>query len=417
MFGTIIERGFMDIALKKSEAIIQADRDRFKDVVICIREFLEKEDIIVSDTNTLCGITTLAVSPIIAYVDSPKQSSYNLGKKLLAITPYIRLSTKIFGKSYSVDVDSREFIRFDLMETYKGKLLKAYFKPIKLGKLFYLPPELEIIDIYKRLHNPKYESDYEQLRKKEQVLYPEFVNRMTKIIGGGNKCSTCKNKIDGVAASLRKTLFYNFFDDVAHEADFCFIGNTATDLVQQKLDFSEKLNVISKYSSEETVSMIIDFVSKHTNLKLGFKNHNTHLPNDLTTENYTVHVEFNVGGKMAEKILVSIFNNASFELIPFYVADIGDRKYRLPIKTVQLRFMAMEIWLYNIIAGASEDASFDKVFNKLKKIISSVEFVSKNFTDDFTEYIGVYEDLEIKYKRMVISDRRNFPVYPATFKF
>jgi hypothetical protein len=430
MFGTIVESGIMDKIMDIANNYMKRDRDQYSKVNSIISDYCKKhkDRVLVSDMSISCGDTgaNLEFKTLQTYSTDPYTDCINIGTELLNIGVWSKVKTNIYELSYTVEYDSRNFIKMDKMEMYKNRPLIELIAPIVENNKSYMPTELEIINIYKQLHDPFHYDKYDNLKKQLTCAHKNYLQRIedkeffeeVKISNiTEENCKPCKIKGSNIMEGLKKQLYDNYL--YINQDKYMPIGLTYVSFLKKSISFDDKLQIVSANDIEYDIEHILDFLSNITNITFIYKKHYLHLPHDTKTTCYTIYAEFaQLNSKKKEKPLIDIYNNGKFELIPYVNMSISGKSIKMPNKYAILRFMCIDVWIYKIVMNTK--AILEKTFSiepavlrKIIEVLSNIKFVYSydSSIEQVDDYFGVYDDPEIASKFANATNKAAYPEY------
>ena len=107
-----------------------------------------------------------------------------------------------------------------------------------------------------------------------------------------------------------------------------------------------------------------------------------------------------------DKPIIDIFNNASYELIPYEIINYGDKNIRIGNSYVLLYFLWMDLWILNLIKNlnGTDENSYNKLNDKLNTLIKKQRAISIKHISDKQAYTGINYDENI-YQKLVITEK------------
>lgn len=306
-----------------------------------IHDYCLSNSIILSDMKKLLNIAEEdAFYTYEIYCENPYKHAIMLANKIHQnVGKWVRMETKITHMEFVIQYDFRDIVRiYNLTGMIGKKHIKAelYVTPIILEKMQYLPPEVELIDIYHRLYLPNNVEEWKDILIYETKLY-QMVDKRTihQITEGGGaypstnkkksdlcKYGTCKHQRHVDIGFLRLMIFQHFI-----KTDFVLVGGWAKVVVAGEYNgvppVREKLQIVSQNSTEDDIKSLRIFLKQYTNFEISYHEHNMHIPKDFRIRRITVRIHYPVAiGTVKEKPLLDIFNAASYELIPYKQMNI-----------------------------------------------------------------------------------------------
>lgn len=231
---------------------------------------------------------------------------------------------------------------------------------------------------------------------------------LTGYLGG---CCDGGGEIDGGQAPLKDEKIVNTFlkRKLGGLKNTILIGDYALSHLPDKTLASYRpakwrLQVISDNSTAELIEI---FKSIDPSLTYGYNKFPSVDTSDFQTTKFAIYFENSNGKKIH---LCDVFNNASFELVPF--KEYHGIKVGGPF--VLLRFKLSDIWTLTLIRDPNLHARIVDNIRQSRLLLNyAYTMVNNNPSDVFQlkDYIGVYIDRSVGLKRILGKSRFNIPRY------
>jgi hypothetical protein len=299
-----------------------------------------------------------------------------------------------------------------------------------------LPPEMQLIDIYRTLCSPNKAGDWEKaLRDENQLFNLMLTNIRDTSRKGGDEVIDITSKQG--REKIQTVILKDFVQNNIHCA---LLGEHAlftTDGEQSEIK-SFIIQIISDREPEE------DFrdVTKILHQKLGpympisKYTRNLHIMQDFRLSRTVIKIGDAKSGEQKE--ILYIYNSAKYDLVPFnrFLSDNSFLQIGNPF--ILLRFLLIDFWIIKwIFASGGIDEKYSKLRqNSIREKILMLrsrlstgskittinnQYVLHNsnmrvFQDNSTEYLGKYENEEISQKEKAKDiSRRYFDYFPQEY--
>ena len=463
MFSALESTDFNLVVTEKANVLIKKDRMRFSEVYRTVGEYCKNNGIIISDIHTLLDKNKDKDFKYELYCEFAFKHATNLSNAIHGnVGEWAKMKTVVGHQEFAIEYDMRPLVELHNLNRPKNIDLHALIIPVKKDDLFYMSPEIEIIDIYHKLYSPNYAEEWEDLVSVEDELFKLINKRMTDGVFGGGKPSP-QDKTD--FQYLKYLVLSEFCSEFVK--DYVVIGHWAVHVMDASKDAEakmnssvEKLQLITSTDIRKSLEDIKNFLGKYTNAKISSRRQDLHIPKDFRTTRYTVYISMpGRGGESKDRAFMDVFDCGTFELIPYVpvslsatYADVrkehkfqdrsrspgrhkgrrnnsrspgrhkgrrrGGKEFIIKIGNpfVLLRFLMIDLWIVRMIAEMGHFNN-EMLKTKTKYIIYVVEkiknpefgLIDKVFG---TDYVGVYKDYIISKKRNNMKGRMFYPYYP-----
>jgi hypothetical protein len=332
-----IKDEYYDIIIPAAKEAVKEDRAKYADVYELLYEECKKRKLILSDIGVLLGEKQAYAGEVNVFTDTPySDAKYITDKIAEKIGKWVTMSTVVYGKKLLIKYDSRPICRFHRINRPNSVDLYSLVLPETIHGLSYIPPELEIIEVYHKLYSIDSHGDWGDLVKLEDMLWKLVLSRQD-VIGGSEQ-----PKYDNLKV-LKKLIIEGFITDevILNEYNFENPSDTKSNI--------DKLQVISNEDPVNYINRLGGFISKYSSLKMEYRKHDLKIPYDTRTARYTVYLWYPSGRKPVKKSFMDVFNSAAFELVPYNEVKIGTKKYRVANDYVKLRFLAIDMWILRMV--------------------------------------------------------------------
>lgn len=436
---------------KEFKKIIKINRmSEYETLYKVIEEYVNrKPNLILTDFKRLASFNL--DSPVLLYEiysSEPFMDGKELADKIYKdVGKYVVLNTNEYNKEFTLLYDGMVTCKIYGMLNYKGISLINLISAVSINgfwsslKLNYLPPELELIDVYKRLYSPECFAEWSDLVEIEETLFTDIYkrNESGEIVGG-------------VACTLRQvneleTLKILIVNKFLAEKDIVLIGPWAIIEIAAGIfgkgiaevsgsmvkihgeadkKCIEKVQIIIDCSIDKFMEELTFFIKKHSSVKLIYKEQPIHLIKEFRLVKHTIYIIFEDKCGVVEKPLMDVYNAASYSLIGYttsqrFMVNKAESSYSKNIKVgnlfVILRFLMIDIWLLKVVQKLNF-LTKDVLIKKINMILGYMKFLrklnivkNKAFSD---HYIGIYESESQAKKKSInlIFESQHKKVYP-----
>lgn len=406
------------IKIKSSEFILNT-RAKFNIFFENLEEYISKNDVIIADKISLYLVLgnekDIDSYHYTLYSQYPEKHAMNIGKIFYDIAPedlsrYTHIETKIPRIIYNVWVNNRSLV------TIIGIRDITLTKPIEFKGLFNpeinvktIDPGLLLIQQYQVLSNPALASCWEETLLIIDKL-KTLVDKMSwsSIIEGGKDDKTSK-KTDDKINMFKNEVIHKFTNRTSSEQRVLIGSYAIYDVLRQSLltkQFSKaRIQIISTVDHERDSAEILEIANKH-DIQIDIKIQDPSLPLDRRLRKMTVNVK--KGSKYYS--MIDIFNNGTYELIPFTISDDG---LRIGHSYVLLRHFLIDLWLIKIYKKI-ESLDINIINILIGNLVKNFKFVDGNFDKTLLQR---NEDYAGKYIDELLSLRRVSKKYFTPYKF
>jgi hypothetical protein len=368
--------------LRYAETYILQERQQFQFIEDIVDAYiLNHKDIFASRIET--GILTL-YTDCLDHIDS-----------LFALLKEKNDTILVYKNKY--DASFMLYKRY-ILKIQKISMFKSFDVSPLLTTAKYLPPSLELIEVYHKLYQIDEYEQWDDYQKLESVLFNNFKSKAKNIAGG-----QCVKKFTDTINALRRVTLFEFIND----SNYVLIGQWAftllmTGVKNTKLSNEERLQVITELPIEAFMKDFKSFISQHSKYEFVVKEQNLHLPSDIRLKRYAINV-ISHDCKIKEQNFMDVFCNGTYELIPYILSNrIKKRKntnfpkqVKLGNLFVLLRFFFIDIWILQIIELMKKIDLTNEINDIKGKIIRlKQEDILMNKSYNF-KYIGYYYPIKL----------------------
>ena len=427
MFEILEKTYFFSVIEDSAADVIKKDRHNYIKVHNAIEQYCrEHPEIIVSDINKLLDKKDKYQDIYEVYCENPYKYAIEITNKINAeIGKWVKMNTIITHQEFKIEYDLRQMITIASLIIGKNNDLNDVINPIKINKINYISPEVEIIDIYKKLYLPNNTDEWEPLLNIEAGLFDLVQTRSEKL--GGAKI-TGYNAIRREHYDLEKLKSIILYQYIAKNPDhIMLLGHWAINIIkaaeyEKSIDLhAEKIQIISNNVTKD-IENIKCILKQHTELELTYKEQLLHLPKDFRAKRYTLYLSNSL--MRQPKPFMDIFNSTEFELVPYNNVQISildtvkDSKSPFCIANsyVILRFVMIDIWTLHVINKIGK-IDPNTLLNKLRSLFELIIEVKTSKIPIFQkvfgiDYMGTNSDY-ITAKKLERLKSKHYPYIPT----
>lgn len=415
--ASLVKTDFLSDIKSQALVTIKNDRNRYSLIWQTIEEYCAKNKLIISSNAALLGKTdeldNIFDKTYFIYTSNPFRHANELTNTIHRVAvnephrQFTRLRTVQENAEFIIDFDLRPVAYIYKLQKHKSVEPIDIIKPIEIKNIYYMPAEIELIDILHKLYKME---DYEKNIAFEDMLYRQvYVRKESGVLG-----ASCADDKKQLLEALKVDLVLNWLRGL--KKNTILVGPWAYDwirLTSSKLCANvEKIQLISEMQQHELLHLLNKYMKER---KLPFcvtmREQELHIPKDFRTSRFTYYVNVDSERGGVEKPFLDLFNCANFEIIPCYTSD----KMRIGYKYVMLRFLFIDLWIIRVIKSLNL-LTAEVLNKKLIYIWTLVDFF-RNYTVNATiDFIGVYRDPNVDKKISNLSEKAFYPYYPETYQ-
>lgn len=378
MFSNISE--IVTSATKDTDEALSSKKKRYEKARSIILGFCRKNNLFIQKNYLGRGLLN-----VIAYSRDPLRHANNLTNLLdqeskdTHFDGYIVLKSLIAKEKFAIDVDSYRMIIIKRISNDLDKLLLTYIT----GDEKWIPPELEMIDLFQRIYNP-----YSEMNMKDIVDHIDLNLEKIKAIEGGEEKS-----------------FLDANSEVFKTSRFILLGDHAWDAIttKSKKTKGDVVTFISDYPPKDTIDRLQNMTTEAYN----FREYDLMLPSDGNLKKYALT---HMG-----KTVAIFYNSTRYELVPYIEVD-GVKCGTAP---VLLRFYYVDLYVFRIIQlrQGLDDKGVESMMYRTKKSIQRV-IAHKDESVYFsnTWFGTLRNEIVENTKKMLSAPERYYPYYPRAYK-
>ena len=456
MFNNLHKINYYDYLINKANNdIIKNDRLQYMPIINLVKAYIKKSNnmaIFVTDIKVLIyNFYENSVGKTEKKIFSQYKNIYNdtlnyelvlySDKPKILCTQLINIIHSNFGKftqmksiitdqEYVIMYNMRPVIIIFKIEQYKNKNITDIIKPKLIDDINYLPINIEIIDIYHKLFLLNFYNDWGKLTIQESLVYNYFITYYKKYIKivkekinkeSDNVCISCKinrntniNNIKYIILELFDNENYIIINDWA-----LYLFNKYKKLNREKKENDDNIiSIVSQNKIDRDYTKIVNFLSKFTKYGIYYIENKLYIPNNRRLKLYTFYIKYpDVVSKnkisSIDKPFLEIYNNASYELLPFIKINYNYNNTVINLKIgnyhVLLYFIFIKIWVLDLLDGLDlikKNKAYVNYMNyynlitmlyKNKKLFNVTKyFIGINFDEKIEKKINISKSNNIK---------------------
>ena len=367
MYENLINNIEYDEFLEKySKSVIIEDRNQYKDVIDYIFTFCTVNKILISDPKLYTGHYD-NIDYLVMYTDKFEETSKKLISELCnKFEKKLVLRGITLNEKYTIEFNLR---RICYIINIQDNNISSIEVNINGKNMHILNPILELINLYSLLYSTQ-----------KSVEWPSILTHIKYLESNVEKYISPK-----IFTKLEKKIklnhIYEYLYSYLQMSDHV-ITCIKNDDIKNNTFLHGPINIISCNSIDNDIASILRYLQKYVNIRLVYKKNNITVLHDPLIKSYDVYVFMKVNGKELKEHIITIYNSASYELIPYN--KINDINFADPI--VQIRFCYILLW---------NDDKVDKYLELIKYYKKKIDIYEEK-----KNYYGNFVDAE-GYKKMI----------------
>jgi hypothetical protein len=414
---SLLKTDFLQNAKEQAMNVILKDRNKYSLVWETIEKYCSVHRLIISSIyvllNTKDSMLAQFDKSYKIYTSSPLRHANAIANAIHKcmidddLRKYTKLRTILEHEEFVVDYDMRPVAFIYKLQKHKSVEPIEIIKPIMINHIYYMPSEIELIDVYHQLYKM---NDLEQNMQYEEMLFKQVLKRKEKGILGSN----CKDLKKQMIEVVKIDLCLNWIMSTGKKQ--ILIGAWAHDWIvlgRERLCTNiEKIQIISDMHQDEVLISLNKYIaSTNTRFVVTMREQELHIPKDFRTSRYTYYVNVESEKGIIEKPFLDLFNSANFEVVPYYTIN----KMNIGYKYVILRFLFIDLWIIRVIKTLG--LLTNEVLNKkLLYIWDLIEYFRELDTFSEWRFIGTFIDAAIDKKINTLNDKLYYPYFPEVYK-
>lgn len=318
-------------------------------------------------------------------------------------TPVVYLKTLVAYEEFEIWILGRRMFTVLRYPQIKGINTAGLFTSTEVetkefGKLRFLDPEIELIELYHKLYVPVPDM-WARVAQLEEGLFNQLRLRYPDVCGGAAKP-------DSQIRNLREHLFASLKDvDLG-----ILIGHWALYHLHGTDPRGEKLQLLTALDPQSFTKKVNNLLRDATHMKVHYKTEPVHVPGDYWLARTTYYMHLDSTRKIG---LLDTFNSLSYEMVPFHL--IGG--VRVGNAYVICRFLLVDKWMLAILEAMgllSKEVVGKKMLSLLSGITAARLMDKYKFMD---QYDGIWRDPVIEKRKLVKQQNVKFSAYtPAMYE-
>lgn len=370
----------MEQAIKNTDEKLATKTEQYDKAQDTIMKFCRENGLYIQKNYLGRGIMNL-----IAYSRDPLRHANNLTNTLDQVAKdtifdgYVVMKSLIAKEKFAIEVDSFRMVIIKKIHPDLDKLLKTYIT----GNDKWLPPELEMVDLFQRLYNPYSENSMKEIAEHIDTN----LEKITAVEGGGS---------DFLTANLK----------VFQQPGFILLGDHAWNALTEQKDprtMGGVITFMSDYNARDTIARLENSTTETYNVR----KYDLMLPSDPNLEKYAITHQ--------NRTVAIFYNSPQYELVPYHKTKIGVNCATTP---VLLRFMYIDLYVFRIIPMRQNltESDFEAMSKKTRANIKSL-IAHKDESIFFSGlWFGTLRNEVVEnVKKMLSSNERYYPYYPRAY--
>lgn len=319
------------------------------------------------------------------------------------------MNTNVKNEEFVISYDNRFIARIYSIQRNKPKGatdLSTLLTPMIINGIQYLPPEIEIIDVYSNLYNG---INLNISIKLEEIMYNSIMkNKSVKsTIIDKKENQSCQERKRNHIEAIKFDIIKNF---LTNRDDIAVLGGCAIEYIKSDGNACPKydrLQLLGNLQVSEFKSELEKYLSQYfRGFQLSMsKELDLLIPKDFRTKRTIFCLSLARDTGVVEKPFLEYFNSCTYELIPVFEF----RNVLIANKYVLLRILFVDMWISKFVSCSGKQD--ESVYNaKQARILELIKYVGKMpFYVDGT--LGVFYDYEISKKEKKIDQEQFFAPY------
>lgn len=389
MFVDLNANKYLDTIKELIDAETHTLISQYEKVHKIIFQYCIANNIIISDPEILVdnNVSRRRIGYYL-YATNPFKHAINLSNELVKISKFVEMKTQITHKEFVICVNLLTFVNFYEIPYVKERKEKSSF--IKTStciiynmKLQFMPPDVELINIYRKLYTASCVSEWKSTLKLEKNIFDLHKKRIDYFEMKPYRIFEPIKITD-----IKKEIFKTWCTDkiiIGYWAYYLYVINSK-DIPEYKFNYMERLQLISQNSIENDFLSLTTLIKNQFACQISYKKQNINIPKDFRIEKYCITVIDN------DKIytILELYNSSTFEIIPYIQLD----NYMVGNPFVLLRFFLIDYWIIKYITAIGKLPSkicyllLDKIMKHIN-VLRSDSMVQYLFGKKYT---GLYVD-------------------------
>jgi hypothetical protein len=359
------------------------------------------------------------------YCENPYKYAISLTNLISTdIDKWVKMNTIITHQEFTIEYDLRRMISIYSLEIGKHNKLNDIINPVTIQNINYMSPEIELIDIYKKLYSPDMYGQWKALLDIELNLF-DLVKNRSETLGGAEIINKPIKRRKKYNIENFKLIILKEYCTKPHVVLLGHWAMNTAKSVEYTKDVEihvEKLQVISNSTLKdiEYIKKIIRVETGHEDLLITHKIHSLHLPKDFRIKRCTLYLSSH---ELKEVPFMDIFNSTEFELIPYYNLNLTDcifgvshpKSIKIANSYVLLRYIMIDLWILRVINKIGQ-INKESLLHKIRSLFSLILEIKKADISIFKNVFGIdYIGTNIDYvtaKKLEQLKSKHYPYIP-----
>ena len=175
----------------------------------------------------------------------------------------------------------------------------------------------------------------------------------------------------------------------------------------------EKIQILVKKNITQFIQELTNWLKTKTDYAIVCKKQNMYLLNDNRTKKITISLQI-ANNKM--KPIIDLYNNISFELIPYVTIIKNKQNYKIGNLLVLSRYFMIDLWIISVLYNLNilNKEISNKKIRYIVFILNIIRNNKKYINDIFSlDFEGDYINEKVCKKINKINDKIIYPYFPA----
>lgn len=381
---------YSDIVLDLTPAdeyVLLNDRALYKPFLIEIEKYISSKKIMFGGTCGLHLLTGGAMTRDFYQWEVYTDNAFAVAKEIADLianvkSPHlpietISLQTNLKNKEFTLSIYARQILKIHFIERFRGKELFDVLNPPRVPGWFgntvcVMPPEIQLIEIYRSLYSPHAIDKWEDSIEQEEILFSAWTY---KVEGGKDQ------SYRSISNLLLRKLPGVIIGDYAYS------------------DKPMRLQIISDSPIEDLHKTVARLLPSE---QVTYTKYSLNIPVDFQLTKHSIYVN--------DEAICDVFNSTEYEMIPFTVRD----NVKYAGWAVVMRFIMIDIWVLRLMDSLLSGKLSGRI-NQLKAAAAQLRKQRPEFDKLFQmdNYEGRFIDEKIAKKKLYKQQYRMPNYMPA----
>lgn len=423
-FAKLLKTDFLSIVENNGLEHVLKDRNKYKEIYKIVISYCKKRSCVLSNKYILTDkedelenmldkkFIIYSADPLVVANDLTNAIHKKMKKTDKKNQRYTRLKTMKEKEEFVIEYDLRQIAIIHKTQKHHGGEPISLINPVKINHVYYLPSEIEILDIYHTMYDAGRASERDCATCFEKILFKQVAKRYStgKFLGAGQLyCGKTKRSLlDSIKISLIKK-FLTKNDNLLLLGPWAYSWIKFGNNICRNM---EKIQIIAELDIKDFNNLLVAYFRKTHNLQIIYHKQQLHIPNDFRINRYTFYVSIDTPRGTSKKPFLDFFNCANFEVIPYEKIN----SINVVSQYVMLRFLFIDLWILRVIykMGSIDKKIVQEKIDNLWRLILFFRNEYKYPNRD-AKFLGTYRDYLMDKKASALEGKRFFPYYPELY--